>query len=117
MRLGRLGGCTIPLLLVLGVGACGSGGSSTTGGHSSTVCKAGDPVGQPATKNDVPPCAENGAVTLTYGCYPTSGGPRQGSWYAVQVGGVELYGKPGGRWVKAESPDKLDESAINAIGC
>jgi hypothetical protein len=102
------------ILLAVVLGGCGSGGSSSSGDQ----CQVGAKVDTPTTQDGVPACADNAQATLTYGCYPQSGGPQDGSWYAVEVSPTEeLYGKPGGAWVKAASPSKLDEAAIKAIGC
>jgi hypothetical protein len=107
----------LPLVLV----SCGGGGDSGGSNPGSTAgapCKAGDIVGKPASADAVPPCANNDATTLTYGCYPKSGGPQKGSFYMVQLnGGGVLYGKPGGRWVTAKTADKLDETLVKSIGC
>jgi hypothetical protein len=100
-------------LLALVLGGCGSGGSSSTGGQ----CQVGAKVDAPS-QDGLPACADNAEATLTYGCYPKPGAKQDGSWYAVEVSQTEeLYGKPGGTWVKAASPTKLDEAAIKAIGC
>jgi len=115
---------TIAAIVVLGGGlsltACsGDSSGGDTGAVTSGACKLGDTVGQPATKNGVPPCAANSdAKTHRYGCYPDPGGAPQGSWYTVEYSdGIVLYGKPGGEWKQAEEAGKPQADEVQQIGC
>lgn len=114
---------TAAAVAVLGGGltltACGSDSSSGSADTPAGACQLGDTVEEPATEGGVPACASgSGAKTHTYPCYPTPGGPQQGSWYQVEYSDDNvLYGKPGGEWKAAESPAKPEQDLIQQIGC
>lgn len=107
--------------------SAGTSRASTTSTSSSSSppakggagCVEGQPVGNPSG-DDAPACVngddEPQASVLSYGCYPNHGA-QAGSFFVVSYDGVALYGKPGGTWRKAPSPDTLDDATIAAIGC
>jgi hypothetical protein len=105
--------------------ACGSDSSDGPGDTAavSGECKLGDTVDQPATTNGVPACADQpGVKTKTYPCHPPSdpgGDVGQGVWYkVVNTNGTVMYGKPGGKWVQAESAaGEPEEDLVQQIGC